>query len=339
MHVESLTLTNFQKHRKLQLSLVPGINVLVGESNRGKSSIIRAFMRLCSNTPSGSSCIRFGKKQTHVEAVISTDNGKRVVRYSKSKNGGTSYSVDQQHYKRCGRGVPEEVGRVLRVIPEINIQPQFRQFFLLDARSGQERAKQLARGTNIDVIGYVITEARRQVNNFEGQAKAKEAEAAEAEAELNGYATLEAAEKQLARSNKLLSSVEELTGIEEALRAAGTSLAEFTTYEKLLEKLPAADDVETYVTALQEKLNVLSKLNEAKSTVQALGSTAGTTTAALTEAGELQVLVEAINTRRSTLGFLEALRGTNEDEEEMLTAIRGFKKTLGSVCVTCGRPL
>lgn len=339
MYVESLTLTNFQKHRKLQLSLVPGINVLVGESNRGKSSIIRAFMRLCSNTPSGASCIRFGKKQTHVEAVISTDNGKRVVRYSKSKNGGTSYTVDQQHYRRCGRGVPEEVGGVLRVIPEINIQPQFRQFFLLDARSGQERAKQLARGTNIDVIGYVITEARRQVNNFEGQAKTKEAEAAEAEAELDGYAALEAAEKQLARSNKLLSSIEELDGTEEALRMTGTALVEFATYEKLLEKLPAVNDIETYVAALQEKLNVLSKLKEAKSAIQTLGSSAGATTVALTEAGELQVLVEAINAKRSMLGFLGALQGTNEDEEEMLMAIRGFKKTLGNVCVTCGRPL
>jgi exonuclease SbcC len=319
--------------------LVPGINVLVGESNRGKSSIIRAFMRLCSNTPAGTSCIRFGKKQTHVEAVISTDTGKRVIKYSKSKSRGTSYSVDQQHYRRCGRGVPEEVGRVLRVIPEINIQPQFRQFFLLDARSGQERAKQLARGTNIDVIGYVITEARRQANNFEGQAKAKEAEAAEAEAELTGYATLEAAERQLGRSKKLLSSVEELVGIEESLISAGTAFTKLTTYEKLLEKLPAADDIETCVAALQEKLNVLSKLNETKRTVEALGSSAGVTTAALTEAKELQALVETIEAKRIVLGSLCALQVINEYERETLMAIREYKKTLGNVCVTCGRPL
>lgn len=339
MHVESISLRNFQKHRKLKLDLVPGINVITGESNRGKSSIIRAFMRLCSNTPTGATCIRFGKKQADVEAVISTDDGKRTIKYSKSKSGGTSYSVDQQHYKRCGRSVPEEVSRTLRIIPEINIQPQYRQFFLLDARSGQERAKQLARGTNIDIIGYVITEARRQVNGFEGQAKAKEAEATEADAELHEYAELEVAEKQLARVNKLLPAVEELSTAVEAVKTAGTAFLQFVSYEKLFEKLPSIHDIESCITILQEKHNVLVRLVDANNILHTLALTNEHTDEAVNEAQRLQNLVDEIRSKQDLLALMRHAQSKNSEEAEVVGRISKLKKSIGNVCVTCGRPL
>jgi predicted phosphodiesterase len=51
VYLERLVLENFQSHLRTELKLVPGLNVILGESNQGKSAIIRALHWLLFNEP------------------------------------------------------------------------------------------------------------------------------------------------------------------------------------------------------------------------------------------------------------------------------------------------
>jgi len=44
---------NFQSWRELLMTLSPGVNVIVGESDAGKSAIMRMLRLLITNRPSG----------------------------------------------------------------------------------------------------------------------------------------------------------------------------------------------------------------------------------------------------------------------------------------------
>lgn len=338
-YVGSIELTNFQKHRKLKLELSPGINVVIGESNRGKSSINRAFARLCANSPTGATCVRFGKTKASVEICIVGESSERTVRYTKSKTNGTSYTLDQSDYKRCGRTVPEEIRDTLRIVPEINIQPQHRQFFLLDGKSAQERAKQLARGTNIDIIGYVVAEARKQCYQFESSQKAKAAEAAEARQSLTALKPLRTAEALTEQAKLAVSKLRTCVDCLDTLKSLGERLIKIECIEKQLSLLPTSYSLSSIFTELQAKTTHLRLLEEQKKLLQVPDATVEVTRA-LSELTKLSAQLDSVHAMLVEVMYLKkVLDGWLEAETNTQKEIAEYRKQVGKLCKTCGRPI
>ena len=50
MTLSRLSLTNFQKHERLALDLDPRLTSIAGDSDRGKSAVLRALAWLCLNS-------------------------------------------------------------------------------------------------------------------------------------------------------------------------------------------------------------------------------------------------------------------------------------------------
>jgi exonuclease SbcC len=134
--LESLTITNFQCHEKLELEFDPLVTTIVGGSDQGKSAILRALFWVCFNQPSGNACITQGKDFAKAELLV---DGHRVVR----QRGATTnfYRLDKQKPdKALGQGgVPQAVERLMNVSRE-NFQLQLDPAFLFSKTPGQVSA-------------------------------------------------------------------------------------------------------------------------------------------------------------------------------------------------------
>jgi len=164
--IKSIKIKNFQSHKNTKLDFDPGVNIIIGESSKGKSSIIRALNWVISNKPTGDRFRSHWGGDTSVSVDI--DNQKTIIREKGKKN---IYCVDNKESKQTdvfegfGTKVPEEISNLLN-IPETNIQKQFDTPFLLKLTPG-EVGKQINKAVKLDIIDVTqtnITKVLKQKN-------------------------------------------------------------------------------------------------------------------------------------------------------------------------------
>ena len=137
-------LTNIQAHEDLDIPLDNGINVILGPTNCGKSSVFRAIKWLVEHKPI-TGLVKHGADRV----AVSIDTGQsRVVRFKDSE--GYGYSVDGAVFLACASNQPLEVQRVLG-LSAINLQAQHDPPFLLTLTPGQ-MARELNRIVDLSVI-------------------------------------------------------------------------------------------------------------------------------------------------------------------------------------------
>ncbi len=121
--ITELRLQNFQPHTDRQLP-ISDITVLVGPSDKGKSSILRAVRWLCLNTGSPATFIQRGKSNVAVTLKtegVSADTPHTIVRQNGGKKNG--YVLDGHEFNAIGKDIPPEVQSILNLIPD-NFQTQ-----------------------------------------------------------------------------------------------------------------------------------------------------------------------------------------------------------------------
>jgi DNA repair protein SbcC/Rad50 len=123
--INSIQIRDFQSHASTDLVLSKGINAIIGESDVGKSAILRAFNWSRNNRPLGDSFIRHGQKSASVEVI--KDTGSVVRERSKSIN---RYVLGSETYTAFGNAVPEMVVDFLDM-SDINFQKQHDPYFLV----------------------------------------------------------------------------------------------------------------------------------------------------------------------------------------------------------------
>ncbi len=134
--IEDTDIRYFQGHDWTHLEFVKGLNVIMGSSDQGKSSLIRALRWLFVNKPTGNefrSHFAERKQNTKVSSVI---NGKKISK--KRKGTSNIYDIEgtKDSIKAVRTGVPDEIIEVTR-IDDTNFHGQFDGFFLIDDSPGQ----------------------------------------------------------------------------------------------------------------------------------------------------------------------------------------------------------
>lgn len=151
--ISKLLIENFQAHEKTKIELVPGINVFIGSSDSGKSSVLRALKWVLLNQPNGNSFHSFWSKNTKVKAMVADKVITRIR--TKSKN---QYKLGDELFEAFGATVPEEIS-LHHNIKENNIQNQMDAPFLLSQSSG-EVARLCNRAVNLELIDTVSSAIR-----------------------------------------------------------------------------------------------------------------------------------------------------------------------------------
>lgn len=130
--IKSVRISNYQSHADTELEFHPGVNVLVGSSDSGKSAIFRAMTWVMTNRPLGNAFCRWGTKKTQVDLTIDPDN---TIGRTKSKS--ENNYLFQGRELLAGTEVPEDIQRTLKIDPQINIQQQISAPFLLSSSPGE----------------------------------------------------------------------------------------------------------------------------------------------------------------------------------------------------------
>lgn len=142
--INSLILNNFQSHKHSGLEFDPGLNVIIGPSDSGKTAIIRAMRWVVWNRPLGNAmCSNWGG-ETSIE--INANNISVIRKEGKEK----SYLLNDLEFKAFGTSVPDEIVNALN-LSEINLQSQLDAPFLLSQSAG-EVAQHFNRIANLDKI-------------------------------------------------------------------------------------------------------------------------------------------------------------------------------------------
>jgi len=137
--ITDIEISNFQGYKDASFSLSSGLNVITGESDTGKSSIIRLLTWIFKNRPKGDSFRNNSmKKKDSVLGSVAFDDGSWVTR-EKGKNI-NSYLLPSSDtpLKALRTDVPTEVSDITK-IADVNLQSQHpnEQYFMLTDSPGQ----------------------------------------------------------------------------------------------------------------------------------------------------------------------------------------------------------
>lgn len=109
-------ITNYQILKDIELNFVKGINAIVGSTNNGKSSIIRAIKGAINNQ-GGSGFIKYNADETQVNITHNSDS---VIWTKSKKQGKSNYNINGEIYNKIGQTQLLEVADIFNM-PEINV--------------------------------------------------------------------------------------------------------------------------------------------------------------------------------------------------------------------------
>ena len=133
----SLDIQNFQAHDSTKLDFHPGMNVIVGSSDSGKTAILRALELVRTNQPDGMRHIsHWARERTKAGKIrltdrmsvkLTTDKG-TIERFRDEKENG--YSVNGNSLLAIGEGIPDSVSNFLN-LSDVNVSKQHDPHFFL----------------------------------------------------------------------------------------------------------------------------------------------------------------------------------------------------------------
>jgi exonuclease SbcC len=274
----------------------------VGESDSGKSTILRALNWVVNNKPSG-------------EAFRSNWGGSTVVYLStndfiigRAKDKDSNYSLIQQgkpaeYFNSFGQDVPEEIKKLLN-ISSLSLQSQFSSPFLLSMSSG-EVAKYLNKIVHLDKIDTAISNINKTLREEKQDLKYAE-EALEEQRE---------SVKQYSWLNEAGDCLDKLEIIETKLRNSKDENRKLGLLTQRIEECEGS-------------LKKYSKLEKAEEELEK----------ALKLSKEIAYQVTSFTDLEKSIYIIEEVE---EDLEGFINKIteweREFKKLMPDVCPLCGR--
>ena len=254
--IEKIEIHNFQSHKATALELDAKVNTLQGNSDCGKSAVLRALHWLIFN-PAGdyfiSDWARKGKTQTAPCEVIVHANGHKIVRRrDKDFNG---YYLDDEMFEATRNTVPKKISDILN-LGEVNVQRQLDPPFLLSMSAGEvsRYINNLVNLTRIDTWTSAANSRERKLR--------QDVDAA--------FESVENARKKV-ESYSFLPRLEELSDIMESLESRRSdmdalyadlseTLSRHATEVNLLESLPDVDRLAAISSGLEAAMAMTSGL-------------------------------------------------------------------------------
>ena len=203
-----IEIKNFQSHKDTVIDFDKGINSICGESDNGKTAVIRAIRWVVENRPLGTDTLLSnwahdakGKQTDDMSVKLYTENGWIERIRTKDKNGYTLF-IDGKEVKleAVGTDVPKEVKDFLKV-NDINFQYQFDQPYLISMSAG-EASKYLNNIIHLDSIDSILTVAEGNKRTISSEQKVVDNDISDLERELKNTEWVDEAENIFKRVNK-----------------------------------------------------------------------------------------------------------------------------------------
>lgn len=208
--LENLTIKNFRSYKDISIDFHPGVNVIVGANDSGKSNLLRAIDLVVNNNPDGDDYISYWGGDCNVKLKI---GGKTIGRFRNAvmnkKEGkfkaGTenlyTMSGETEPFKAFGRGkLPDIVNQHLN-LSSLNIGFQLDGPFLL-GKNPPDVARHYNSLVNLEIIDRSISNIAGTLRKEKGELKVEESTVEKKIEELKKFNWLEKAEKDLSKLEK-----------------------------------------------------------------------------------------------------------------------------------------
>jgi len=292
------------------------VNIITGQSNSGKSSIIRSIWWIKDNKPSGASMVSFwnrGKSGKQVsKTFVSLDTENTSIKREKSDDlNGYSVKLGKEKGKRLeaiGQGQLDEIVKALN-FSDINIQYQFDRPFLLD-ESSSEVARIFNRVIHLDIIDTVQARAelfRRQTNTTINQT---EESIKKLEIDLERFNWIEKAEKLQISLDTVVKDIP-------AKEKYSDSLSEQIYHYKIFEKAAQKKDV------LMSALSFIEKIEALYTEIMDTSVKRGKLTESLNEFKEQESIVKKSEIAKQADSFIFSL---DKIQDQLNEKEKNFKK-------------
>lgn len=297
----SLRLIDFQNHPNSELSLSPGITVLIGPNDLGKSSIVRALAAMFYGD-TRDSLIRHGAKGCSVEIEMSDSRRLCFTRklrrnpvnmWSLHEADGTVVVENGVRLETGGRAVPDWIPAVTGIAPiddlEIHIANQKKPVFLL-SEPPAKRAAVLSIGQESSHLREMITIQRERT--------------------MRDQTIIREGERELTELTTRISALENIESIEAAadecarlLDVASEAAAEAQRAQDCLDRI---EQTFASTTACRERLSLLEQL-PAESTLRELAEASRDTLLRIAFVDDLAAATERASRLRSRAEILTDL--------------------------------
>lgn len=301
--LEKIEIKNFQSHQATSLSLSPNVNTLQGNSDCGKSAVMRALGWLVFN-PAGDYFISDWAKRGKTiaapcEVTLSVNGHKVTRRRDKDFNG---YVLDGQVFEATRNSVPPQVLSVLG-LGEVNVQRQLDPPFLLSMSAG-DVSRYINSLVNLTRIDKWTTAVNGRTRSLQQQVESGKQQVERKQDEVNSYSYVEKLEELSKQVTEIEGKAASLSNKSSALEG---SVADWEKEHEVLNSLPNVDKV---LILLRESEASWRKAETAASEISALKS--------ILQAHEDQVkAVASLPSVERAVGALQAAEGVDKKREQL----------------------
>lgn len=265
-HLEELEILNYQSWKFCSLEFSPMVNVILGSSDKGKSSIVRALNWVCSNRPTGNDFrSNFTKADTSVTLCIGDDTicrrkGNKTNIYN--LNGG-------QDLQALRSDIPDEVKNLTRM-ESINIQPQHENYFLLNDTPGQV-AKKFNEIAGLKIMDKSLQSINSAIRELNQDVKTTDATIETLDKKIKNLDWLSSCEKNLRIIERMEEQIQQLYDSIDVINLLETKYLEVKDQIDELpppEALPFVEDIldkDDELYAIEQKLDSIKELIEKRS--------------------------------------------------------------------------
>ncbi len=333
--LERVKIQNFQCHELLDITFDPALTTIVGDSDVGKSAIIRALRWVATNRPRGDAFVKQGERKALVKVRI---DGKNVERIRNGQE--NTYKIGKQELKAFGTDVPEQVSKLFN-LGEANISGQHDPPFWFTLTPG-ELAKRLNQIVDLGVIDEVTGRIAQRLRKTRSRVElvAERLSEATEERERLGYVP--------ALAGSLNGLVKKQAFLVEKVRVSDDLSGRVRMgvgYDQTSKRDRKASDAGEKVILLGNYASETA--DKAYSIVRLLEQVEGTTEAAgreVPELGDLDDRLANIEVKRKRhLGLTRLIEEVLQTEkrvgvvrQELEEEEKTFKQEVGETCPLCG---
>lgn len=273
--IRKVTLKNFESHESSEIDFTEGLNLITGQSNQGKSSIVRAIALVVAN--------RFTKESVRTGAEFCTvriDTEKGFVQAERGENmnhwivGTASW---QKEYRNIGTAVPPEVPEILgmaeRVRGEIkelpNIMFQLEKHYMLSEIDGKKTTSNMIARMMDDAIGIggleeLIKDIASDFAEKKKELGTKNIQISEVRGKILDISIFESYQKSVEESRTLLREVESLNELLDSAKSLSERLQKNReSFSRITDYLAVSEGLEQLSEAIRKKLEQFNLIFQA----------------------------------------------------------------------------
>jgi len=288
--IKSVNIQNFQSHKDTSLEFSPGVNIITGTSDSGKSALMRALRWVIENKPTGDGFRSSRGGDTAVQIDFKEGNS---VKRGKTNKENTYQLNDSEPHKSVGKEIPKEIEKIINMT-DVNVQKQIDRPFLISNTPG-EVASHFNEVANLTQIDGGLRNINKWISTINTDIKYNTKSISETQEKLKGFSYLEDLEIDIVKLEKKQELAEEKGKQKKTLEETLVSLTE------------TEDRIKSYANILQAEKTVLEALELDKKI-----------TGLKTAKSNLRKIVREINDCSSLIKKQEKYKGGEKLVDEVL---------------------